>query len=176
MEANQAFARILGFRQPEEVIRRSIDRLFVDQGAAERWRVGLDSRETLENIETELERDDGSPVRVRMSARWVEGELPSSRQLLGVVDEAGSAPTQTETIVKQSVQLEQSAEELEQMVYVVQGVAKWAVGGREMVVRTGDVLHIPSGVSHQAEAMDDTFQIAVLSDTASRLGRRDSTQ
>jgi PAS domain S-box-containing protein len=119
VEANQAFARILGFRQPEEVIRRSIDQLFVDQAAAERWRVGLDSRETLGNIETELRRDDGSPVRVRMSARWVEGELPSSRQLLGVVDEAGVAPTQTETIVKQSAQLEQSAEELEQMVYVV---------------------------------------------------------
>jgi PAS domain S-box-containing protein len=119
VEANRALAHILGFKQPEEVIRRSIDHLFVDEGAAERWRVGLDSRETLGDIETELRREDGSPVRVRMSARWVEGELAGSRQLLGVVDEAGAVPGQRETIVRQFAQLEQSAEELEQMVYVV---------------------------------------------------------
>ncbi len=119
VEANQALARTLGFQRPEEVIRRSIDQLFVDQGAAERWRVGLDSRETLGNIETELRRDDGSSVRVRMSARWVEGELPGSRQLLGVVDEAAADPAQSATAISQSARLEQSAEELEQMVYVV---------------------------------------------------------
>lgn len=119
VEANEAFARIVGFQRPEEVIRRSIDQLFVDQGAAERWRVGLDSRESLGNIVTELQRPDGSAARVRMSARWVEGDLPGSRQLLGVVDEVDAAPVERETIVKQTAQLEQSAEELEQMVYVV---------------------------------------------------------
>ncbi|MDA1096219.1 MAG: cupin domain-containing protein, partial [Chloroflexi bacterium] len=52
----------------------------------------------------------------------------------------------------------------EQMVYVLQGAVRWSVGGRAMTVSEGEVLRVPSGVSHQAEALDDTFQIAVLSD------------
>ena len=33
------------------------------------------------------------------------------------------------------------------------------VGGDEITVREGEVLHIPSGVEHQAEALEDTFEL-----------------
>jgi len=53
----------------------------------------------------------------------------------------------------------------EQMIYVLQGALRCSVGGREVTVKEGEVLHLPAGVSHQAEALEDTFQIVVFGDS-----------
>ena len=53
--------------------------------------------------------------------------------------------------------------ESEQMTYILQGALRFLVDGEEFIVREGEVLHIPSGVSHQAEALDDTFELDVFS-------------
>ncbi len=37
------------------------------------------------------------------------------------------------------------------------------MGGEEITVREGEVLHIPSSVEHQAEALEDTFELDVFS-------------
>ena len=41
--------------------------------------------------------------------------------------------------------------ESEQMTYILQGALKFLIGGEEITVREGEVLHIPSWVEHQAE-------------------------
>ena len=51
----------------------------------------------------------------------------------------------------------------EQLTYVLQGAMKFLVGGEEITVREGEVLHIPSWVPHQAEAIDDTFEMDIFS-------------
>ena len=51
----------------------------------------------------------------------------------------------------------------EQITCVIQGALKFTVGGEEIVVREGEVLHIPSSVPHQAEALDDAFELDVFS-------------
>jgi quercetin dioxygenase-like cupin family protein len=53
--------------------------------------------------------------------------------------------------------------ESEQMTYVLSGALKFLVDGREVVVREGEVLHIPSWLPHQAEALDDTFEMDMFS-------------
>ena len=53
--------------------------------------------------------------------------------------------------------------ESEQMTYVLQGALKFLIGGEEITVREGEVLHIPSWVEHQAEALDDTFELDLFS-------------
>ena len=53
--------------------------------------------------------------------------------------------------------------ESEQMTYVLQGALKFLIGGEEITVREGEVLHIPSWVEHQAEALEDTFELDVFS-------------
>jgi two-component system, chemotaxis family, sensor kinase Cph1 len=116
MEANPGMARILGYGSAEEITRRSINQLLPDGEAAERWRVGLASRETLEDIQTTLRRADGSNATVRMSARWVEGEVPGTRQLLGMVHEV--QPTAAGGMAT-SVEDRRLKDDLEQMVYVV---------------------------------------------------------
>jgi quercetin dioxygenase-like cupin family protein len=53
--------------------------------------------------------------------------------------------------------------ESEQLTYVLQGAMKFLVGGEEITVREGEVLQIPSWVPHQAEALEDTFELDVFS-------------
>ena len=40
---------------------------------------------------------------------------------------------------------------------------KFLVGGEEITVREGEVLHIPSNIEHQAEALEDTFELDFFS-------------
>jgi quercetin dioxygenase-like cupin family protein len=51
----------------------------------------------------------------------------------------------------------------EQFTCVFQGALKFTIRGEEFIVRAGEVLHIPSSVPHQAEALDDTFELDVFS-------------
>jgi quercetin dioxygenase-like cupin family protein len=49
------------------------------------------------------------------------------------------------------------------MTYVLQGALKFRVEDEEIIVREGEVLHIPADTRHQAEALEDTFQLDVFS-------------
>jgi quercetin dioxygenase-like cupin family protein len=53
--------------------------------------------------------------------------------------------------------------ESEQLSYVVKGALKFELEGREIVVRQGEVLQIPSNVPHSAVAVEDFFGIDVFS-------------
>ena len=51
----------------------------------------------------------------------------------------------------------------EQITYIFQGALRFTINGEEFIVREGEVLHIPSSVPHEAEALDDTFELDVFS-------------
>ena len=52
----------------------------------------------------------------------------------------------------------------EQISYIVSGVLKFVLGGKdEIIVRGGEVLVIPSNLSHSAEALEDCVAIDVFS-------------
>jgi quercetin dioxygenase-like cupin family protein len=53
--------------------------------------------------------------------------------------------------------------ESEQISLVLQGALKFELEGREVMVRGGEVLVIPSNVAHSALAMEDTVGIDVFS-------------
>jgi quercetin dioxygenase-like cupin family protein len=55
------------------------------------------------------------------------------------------------------------AHDSEQMTYILQGALRFLVSGEEIIVREGEVLHIPANVPHQAEALDDTLELDVFS-------------
>jgi len=55
--------------------------------------------------------------------------------------------------------------ENEQLTYILEGALKFRIGddgGEEIVVRSGEVLVIPSNVPHQAEALEDTLDVDVF--------------
>jgi quercetin dioxygenase-like cupin family protein len=54
----------------------------------------------------------------------------------------------------------------EQITYILEGALRFWIGedgSQEIVVRAGEVLHIPSNVPHKAEALDDTLDVDVFS-------------
>jgi len=53
--------------------------------------------------------------------------------------------------------------ENEQITYVLEGALKFSLQGREITVRTGEVLVIPPDVPHSAEALEDTIDLDVFS-------------
>src|SRR5437868_2179962 len=56
--------------------------------------------------------------------------------------------------------------ENEQLTYIVEGALHFWIGDdekQEVVVRAGEVLHIPSHVPHKAEALEDTLDVDVFS-------------
>ena len=56
--------------------------------------------------------------------------------------------------------------ENEQLTYILDGALRFWIGEdekEEVVVRAGEVLHIPSNVWHKAEALEDTLDVDVFS-------------
>jgi quercetin dioxygenase-like cupin family protein len=53
--------------------------------------------------------------------------------------------------------------ESEQMTCVLKGALLFRVAGREITVRDNEVLYIPSGVPHEAVALEETFEMDVFS-------------
>ncbi|CAN5663083.1 cupin domain-containing protein [soil metagenome] len=53
----------------------------------------------------------------------------------------------------------------EQFTYIIDGALRFTIGddGEEIVVRAGGVLHIPSNVWHEAEALEDTLDMDIFS-------------
>jgi len=58
------------------------------------------------------------------------------------------------------------AHENEQFTYILEGALRFLVGEngeQEVVVRAGEVLHLPSQVPHEAHALEDTLDVDVFS-------------
>lgn len=50
----------------------------------------------------------------------------------------------------------------EQVTYILEGALKFAIDGKEIVVRAGEVLCIPSNMPHEAWALEETVDLDVF--------------
>src|SRR5262245_60420272 len=103
-----------------------------------------------------------TPTGVRLH-RWDEIALEKVTEMLSRKIVRGDREMLVQSYVKRGCQIPMHAHDSEQMTYVLQGAVKFVVAGEEITVREGEVLHIPSGVQHQAEALEDTFELDVYS-------------
>jgi quercetin dioxygenase-like cupin family protein len=95
--------------------------------------------------------------------RWDEIALDKVTEMLSRKVVAGEREMLVQVYVKRGCLVPRHTHESEQMTYVLQGALKFHVGGEEITVREGEVIHIPSGVEHQAEALEDTFELDIFS-------------
>jgi quercetin dioxygenase-like cupin family protein len=68
--------------------------------------------------------------------------------------------------LKQGCVVPKHTHENEQFTYILEGALRFWIGEdekEEVVVRAGEVLHIPSNVPHKAEALEDTLDVDVFS-------------
>ena len=50
----------------------------------------------------------------------------------------------------------------EQLTYILEGALKFAIDGKEIVVRAGEVLCIPANMPHEAWALEETIDLDVF--------------
>lgn len=102
------------------------------------------------------------PTSVRLH-RWDEIALEKVTEMLSRKVVSGVREMLVQSYVKRGCLVPRHAHDSEQMTYVLQGALKFVIDGEEITVREGEVLHIPAGIQHQAEALEDTFELDVFS-------------
>ena len=95
--------------------------------------------------------------------RWDEIALDKITELMSQKLVTGTHQMLAQTYLKQGALVPFHAHASEQMTYVLQGGLRFLINGEEITVREGEVLHIPSWLPHQAEAIDDTFEMDIFS-------------
>jgi quercetin dioxygenase-like cupin family protein len=95
--------------------------------------------------------------------RWDEIALEKITEMISQKIVAGERQMLAQIYLKRGALVPMHAHPSEQMTYILQGALRVVVNGEEMTVREGEVLHIPSAVPHQAEALEDTFELDVFS-------------
>ena len=95
--------------------------------------------------------------------RWDEIALEKVTEMISRKIVTGERLMSAQVYLKKGALVPKHSHESEQMTYVLQGALKFLINGAEITVREGEVLHIPSWVDHQAEALDDTFELDLFS-------------
>jgi quercetin dioxygenase-like cupin family protein len=95
--------------------------------------------------------------------RWDEIALEKITEMISRKIIPGDRVMLAHVYLKRGALVPMHRHESEQMTYVLQGALRARVGDNEFTVREGEVLHIPSGTAHQAEALDDTLELDVFS-------------
>jgi quercetin dioxygenase-like cupin family protein len=95
--------------------------------------------------------------------RWDEIALEKITEMISRKVVPGERLTVAQVYLKRGALVPMHQHESEQMTYVLQGALRMHVAGEELTVREGEVVHIPSRLPHQAEALDDTLELDLFS-------------
>ena len=95
--------------------------------------------------------------------RWDEIALEKVTEMISRKIVTGEREMLAQTYLKRGALVPMHAHESEQMTYVLQGALRFLVDGEEIIVKEGEVLHIPSHLPHKAEALEDTLDVDIFS-------------
>ena len=95
--------------------------------------------------------------------RWANIEEEQLNPLLSRKVLTGDRVMIAELILKKGCVVPPHHHEHEQMSYVVKGKLKFEINGKEILLESGEVLHIPSNVVHSAIALEDTHDLDIFS-------------
>lgn len=94
--------------------------------------------------------------------RWAALDLEKVTELISRKIVAGERQMLVQVHLKRGAHVPAHRHDAEQLQYVLEGALRCVAGGEEVVVREGEVLVIPAGVRHQAEALADTFALELF--------------
>lgn len=95
--------------------------------------------------------------------RWDEIALEKVTEMISRKVVTGQRQMLAQVYLKRGVHVPMHSHVSEQMTYVLQGALRCLVAEQEIILREGEVLHIPAGIRHQAEALEDTFELDLFS-------------
>ena len=96
-----------------------------------------------------------------MLFRWEDLPLDKVTEMVARKAIAGGEQLLVQTYLKKGALTPLHVHESEQLIYVLQGAIAARVDDEMVTVREGDVLLVPAGAGHQAEALDDTFVLHI---------------
>lgn len=96
-------------------------------------------------------------------SRWNDIPLEPLNELLSRKLFTGERIMLAQVFLKKGCVVPAHSHENEQMTYVLKGVLQFEIEGKEIVVREGEVLHIPSNIVHKATALEETLDLDVFS-------------
>ena len=97
--------------------------------------------------------------------RWSDLPEETLSPLLGRKLITGSRMMLAHVYLKKGCVVPKHNHENEQLTYILEGCLKFWIGddeSQELLVRAGEVLHIPSNVPHKAEALEDTLDVDIF--------------
>jgi quercetin dioxygenase-like cupin family protein len=94
--------------------------------------------------------------------RWKDVELEQLNPVLQRQMVVGDQIMVARVLLKKGAHVPQHSHHNEQVTYILEGALKFAIGGKEIVVRAGEVLCIPSNLPHEAWAVEDTVDLDVF--------------
>jgi quercetin dioxygenase-like cupin family protein len=98
--------------------------------------------------------------------RWNDMPVEQVNDLLGRRLVTGERMMLAHVYLKKGCLVPLHKHENEQLTYIIEGALHFWIGDdrkKEVIVRAGEVLHIPSNVPHEALALEDTLDVDVFS-------------
>ena len=98
--------------------------------------------------------------------RWAEMPRETVSPMLDRRLITGDRMMLAHVYLKKGCVVPKHSHENEQFTYILEGALRFWIGedgSEEVVVRAGEVLHIPSNVPHMAEALEDTLDVDIFS-------------
>ncbi len=94
---------------------------------------------------------------------WDRVELETMSDVISRKVISGEKAMVAQVFLKKDAVVPEHRHESEQITYILEGALKFELEGKEVVVRAGEVLHIPSNVPHRAVALEDTLDLDIFS-------------
>src|ERR1700727_499384 len=94
---------------------------------------------------------------------WETVPLETMSDLISRKVISGEKAMVAQVFLKKNAVVPEHHHESEQITYILEGALKFELEGKEVVVRKGEVLHIPSNVPHRAVALEDTVDLDIFS-------------
>lgn len=94
--------------------------------------------------------------------RWDDVEVEKMSSLIGRQFVVGTDMMLARVLLKKGAHVPEHSHHNEQITYILEGALKFLIEGKEITVRTGEVLCIPPNVVHEAVALEDTVDLDVF--------------
>jgi quercetin dioxygenase-like cupin family protein len=93
---------------------------------------------------------------------WKNVEREELNPLIGREMVVGNKIMLARVLMKKGAHVPMHQHHNEQITYILEGALKFAIDGKEVIVRAGEVLCIPSNMPHEAWAVEDTLDLDVF--------------
>jgi quercetin dioxygenase-like cupin family protein len=94
--------------------------------------------------------------------KWDDIEVEALSELIGRQFIVGTDMMIARVLLKKGAHVPLHQHHNEQISYILEGSLRFLLDGKEIIVRTGEVLCIPPHVPHEAHALEDTVDLDIF--------------